>query len=108
MEIYDLIVPTGIVSFVLFVFAFVNGIPRFRLFHYHAVTGYACCAVVLLHGAAAVASNVIEPLGLLAGIGMLLTAAAGRFHLRLRTHVTLAVFTLIFAALHVALILYLK
>lgn len=108
MELYDLIVPTGIASFALFAFAFINGIPRFRLTRYHALSGYACCAVVLAHSIAAILSQVIEPLGVLATAGMLLTAASGRFRWKLRMHIALAVGTLVFSILHVALILYLK
>jgi cytochrome b561 len=108
MEIYDLIVPTGIASFALFVFALINGVPRFRLLRYHAITGYACCAIVLVHSAAAILCFVIEPLGVLASIGMLLTTASGFFRWKLRAHVTLAILTLVFSVLHVAVILYMK
>jgi len=75
MNIEQIIVPSGILSFVLFAFAFINGIPRFRLIRYHGVTGYACCAVVLIHTAAALSCHIFEPLGMLASIGMLLTTA---------------------------------
>jgi hypothetical protein len=108
MDLYAWIAPTGIVSFVLFAFACINGIPRFRLLRYHAVSGYACCAAVLVHSAAAILSHVIEPLGVIATIGILLTAASGTFRWKLRLHVALALFTLVFSVLHVALILYLQ
>lgn len=105
MDIAELIAPTGILSAALFVFALINGIPRLRLLKYHAITGYACVAVVLFHSAVALLSHIFEPLGVLATVGMLLTAVSGRLHWKMRTHAVLVVCTLFVSILHVVFVL---
>lgn len=107
MDWERLIAPTGTASFVLFLFALLNGIPRFRLLRFHAATGYACCAAVLVHGAVSVQCHIIEPLGILAAFGMVLTAVSGRAGWKLRLHVLIALATLLLSLMHVALVWYL-
>jgi hypothetical protein len=104
MDLYDLVKPTGIAAFVLFVLALLNGIPRLRLLRYHAVTGYACCLLVLAHSAAALWCHAMDPVGILASAGMVLTTLSGYLRWRLSLHVILSFVTLAFAVLHIILV----
>jgi hypothetical protein len=108
MDLFSLIAPTGILSFVLFATACINGIPRLRLLRYHAVTGYACCTVVLAHSVIAVLCQVIEPVGVLATTGMVLTTVSGFLRWRLWLHVLLTGVTLLASVGHVVFILWLR
>ena len=108
MDIEQIIIPTGILAFALFAFSMLNGIERFRLLRYHSVSGYLCCLVAVIHSIAAMLSHIFEPLGMLAVIGMILTTLGGYFKWGKRSHIVLAVLTLIFSILHVAFIWYMR
>jgi hypothetical protein len=108
MGIEQLIAPTGIGSFILFLLSAINGTTKLCLLRYHAVTSYACLIILIVHVAGAVKCDIYEPLGMLAALGMLLTIISGRFRWNLRLHIGFAASTLALTAAHVALIIYLR
>lgn len=104
MELYGLIKPTGIAAFILFLAACVNGIPRLRLLRYHAASGYACCAVTVVHSVIALVCRVYDPVGMLASLGMLFTTLSGYLRWRLGVHILLSLLTLACSVLHIMLV----
>jgi len=70
----------------------------------HAVSGYLCLLVTVVHSAAAVMCRIFEPLGILASLGMVLTILSGRFWGGKLSHRVLAFITLAFSVAHVAFI----
>ncbi len=105
MDIDRLVAPSGILAFALFALACLDGFPRWRLFKYHAATGYLCCAVVLAHSVFAIMCHMIDPLGVLASIFMLASAISGLRHARLKIHIGLVVMTFSLTCAHVAFVL---
>jgi hypothetical protein len=99
-----LIVPTGILSFALFLAAMVSGFIQWRAPRLHAAAGYACCLAVIVHSAAAIICQIFEPVGILASAGMILTAASGAYRPWKPAHITLAIVTLVLSVAHVVII----
>jgi hypothetical protein len=99
-----LIVPTGILSFLLFLIALASGYNMRRFRKHHAVSGYLCLLVTVVHSTAAIMCQILEPLGILASLGMIFTILSGRLWGGKPSHRVLAFITLAFSVAHVAFI----
>lgn len=107
MQVEQFIAPSGVIAFILFALSFASGFERLGIERFHKAFSYACLITVVVHSAAAFYCSIIEPLGVLASAGMVLTAASGALRWK-RTHIALAFATLALSIAHVGLIQYLK
>jgi len=108
MDLGQLIVPSGITAFALFLISLMSGFYRRRMRVVHSVSAYLCLAVVLFHSAAAMLCGIFEPVGLLASAGMILSVFSGIFGWGMTAHITLGIITLVLSVAHVVFIQVMK